>query len=397
MNLSSAFTAVAHKELVSVDLPDLGSNQHEINGVKALRDLFKEDDYRGPVTWSYFADGDDPVSEEGYLTFYDARKNSPLRSAEWRLYYTGQFLRRADPGDVLVLARAETERLYALVFKADSGWIRSAKILFGIEDSHADLELVSEDVLEQTSLELVGQLILEELGIDIPIPSVADDETLIIERFGKHFPTTKEMSDYARSLVDFMSMDADDTLIAWLSREEELFRAFEKVIVQERLDTGFKDVDDFVSYSLSIHNRRKARMGHALQNHLAALFDAHSLRYDSQATTEGKKKPDFLFPGVREYHDATYDTSLLVMLGAKSTCKDRWRQVLYEADRIRVKHLCTLEHGISIDQTNEMSGSDVRLVIPRAVHTTFTLDQLHAVLSIEGFIEKIKAMQNLTN
>jgi hypothetical protein len=30
------------------------------------------------------------------------------------------------------------------------------------------------------------------------------------------------------------------------------------------------------------------------------------------------------------------------MLGVKTTCSDRWRQVLAEADRIQLKHLLTL-------------------------------------------------------
>ena len=37
----------------------------------------------------------------------------------------------------------------------------------------------------------------------------------------------------------------------------------------------------------------------------------------------------------------------------KSTCKDRWRQVLSEADRIPNKHLFTLEAAISENQTSK--------------------------------------------
>ena len=43
------------------------------------------------------------------------------------------------------------------------------------------------------------------------------------------------------------------------------------------------------------------------------------------------------------------------MLAVKSTCKDRWRQILAEADRLPVKHLLTLEPGISVAQTDEMT------------------------------------------
>src|SRR5512135_70891 len=46
---------------------------------------------------------------------------------------------------------------------------------------------------------------------------------------------------------------------------------------------------------------------------------------------EASNKPDFIFPGEKEYRDATFNAALLVMLGVKSTSKDRWRQVLTEA------------------------------------------------------------------
>ena len=54
------------------------------------------------------------------------------------------------------------------------------------------------------------------------------------------------------------------------------------------------------------------------------------------------------------------------MLGVKSTSKDRWRQVLTEADRIPQKHLCTLEAVISAKQTDEMP--QLTLVVPAGLH-----------------------------
>lgn len=59
------------------------------------------------------------------------------------------------------------------------------------------------------------------------------------------------------------------------------------------------------------------------------------------------------------------------MLGAKSTLKDRWRQVLSEAERIPEKHLITLEPGISEHQTGEMQAKRLRLVIPDRLHASF--------------------------
>ena len=107
------------------------------------------------------------------------------------------------------------------------------------------------------------------------------------------------------------------------------------------------DVDGFLSFSLSVQNRRKSRAGQALENHLEELFTAHGIRFARGVVTENCNTPDFLFPGALEYQNPTFPTAMLTMLGAKSTLKDRWRQVLSEAARIEDKHLLTLEPGIS--------------------------------------------------
>lgn len=52
---------------------------------------------------------------------------------------------------------------------------------------------------------------------------------------------------------------------------------------------------------------------------------------------EGGKRPDFLFPTQVAYEDPAFPANRLRMLAAKTTCKDRWRQVLNEANRITTK------------------------------------------------------------
>lgn len=44
------------------------------------------------------------------------------------------------------------------------------------------------------------------------------------------------------------------------------------------------------------------------------------------------------------------------MLAVKTTCKDRWRQILNEADKIHQVHLFTLQEGVSLAQYREMRG-----------------------------------------
>lgn len=60
--------------------------------------------------------------------------------------------------------------------------------------------------------------------------------------------------------------DAPDVaLMAWLDHEEAMFRRLERRIVSARIEQGFLsgdgvDVVGFLSFSLSVQNRRKSRM-----------------------------------------------------------------------------------------------------------------------------------------
>ena len=395
--LSDVFSDVVHKKLVAVDLPYAGSNQHETNGTAALKDFFGTGgETRGKISWHYFADDQEPQQEENEFTFYDARAKSAESTgrSEWRFYYRGDFLSRGEVGDLLVLARSAAGRYYGLVFQHGSAWRRAAQEFFGLREFEENFEAIPRDTLNKQQLEFLRQQILAELDLDFALPIPSNDEELVLKKFGKAFPSTREMSAFARTQVEADFRSADETLARWLEREEQLFRALENVIIRERLVKNFATVDEFIEYSLSVQNRRKSRMGFALQNHLTELFTRHELRFTPQARTEANNRPDFIFPGEREYHDAKFNSSLLVMLGVKSTSKDRWRQVLTEADRIPEKHLCTLEPSISSKQTDEMRRQRLTLVVPAGLHATYMATQRANILSVAEFVKNVRDKQN---
>jgi hypothetical protein len=123
-----------------------------------------------------------------------------------------------------------------------------------------------------------------------------------------------------------------------------------------------------------------------LENQLIALFDALDVRHTFNPVTENRARPDFIFPGIDEYRDAEFPALDLTMLGVKTTCKDRWRQVLSEAKRIEEKHLLTLESPISPAQTDEMKDHRIQLVIPRTLHKPYRPEQRQWLMSVEDFI-----------
>lgn len=396
MNLSNIFPAVMHKRLAKGELPHLGSNQHELNGTAALKKfLGVTKRVSGKLSWHYFADDREPAHHVGNFTFYDAREKSVDRTgrSEWRFYYYDDFLAHANEGDWIFIARTNAGDLFALCFQDGSSWLRAAKVLFGVESSDTSFDFLPNEKLTSQQLELARRQILDELELDVAVPAARADEQIMLEKFGGKFPTTAEMSQFARSQIDVDIKLPDSALLRWLDREEQLFRAMESVIIKQRLGQGFREVDDFISYSLSVQNRRKSRMGFALQNHLAELFKKHSVRFTAQCQTEGKSRPDFIFPGYKEYHDRRFSQSLLVMLGAKSSCKERWRQVLVEAAKISQKHLCTLDHGISVSQTDEMAKHRLTLVVPDSLHATYTDGQRSRMLNIQGFIQLVQHNQ----
>lgn len=236
-----------------------------------------------------------------------------------------------------------------------------------------------------------SRLVLEQLGITV---EESEDSFLdaLIQQFGLQFPSTREFSAYARStLADVHPRDNPDVvLMEWMEREEILFRTFEKYLLSERLAKGFEnDVDGFFRFSLSAQNRRKSRAGQALENHVEQLFICRNIRYDRTKVTENKAKPDFIFPSIEAYHDSGFNTELLTMLGVKSTCKDRWRQVLSEADRIKGKHLLTFEAAISTNQTREMESHSLQLVVPETIHTTYSDEQQNWLMNVTDFMEML--------
>lgn len=218
----------------------------------------------------------------------------------------------------------------------------------------------------------------------------------IIDRFGTTFPKTVEFSDLARLTLPEVNAaeDPDLALVAWLNHEEALFRRLERRVVSERIAQGFgngpeTDVDGFLYFSLQVQNRRKSRMGRAFENHLEAVFKSTGVRYSSQGVTEHGNKPDFLFPGAAEYHELDW-RGRLTMLAAKSSCKERWRQALAEADRIPDKHLITLEPAISTAQTDQMQQARLQLIVPTRIQETYRPEQRRWLWSLAQFIDLVR-------
>ena len=228
---------------------------------------------------------------------------------------------------------------------------------------------------------------------------------VFVQNLKSEFPTSEEMSAEAHLLTyavnvksrEMLMANPDKLLLAWTEEEYRLFRAIERSRYGDIVARGFSSVDEFVMLANKVLNRRKSRAGKSLEHHLAAIFDGNNIRYTAQAVTEGNKRPDFIFPSEEDYHNAEFSIEKLCSLAAKTTCKDRWRQVLNEADRFkgRNKYLCTMQQGISAAQMDEMAAEKVILVVPKDYIKTYPEDRRDRIWTISKFVEYVREMEGL--
>ena len=408
-SVADYFEGVAAKYLSAVDARPDKSNQHEIGGLPSvgfkrfLGEPVRGEKLKFQARLVYMQDNDEPsIACDDDVTWYGATRRDPNRSLEYRLYYkSNPVTALLNEGDFFLIGK-RTDGALLLVFCSPGGTAEAQlRAIFGIDTVG---EKFSAGAVSTDNLILPVRLLLEDLGLITAEREIETTNWLdtLIHRFGGHeFPATAAFSAFARDALPQELdpiKDPDDTLMAWMEHEEFLFRTYERHIVQQRLCQGFgedgDDVDAFISYSLSVQNRRKSRVGHAFEGHLEALFATNDLKFErskgKDRVTENNSRPDFLFPSFSCYHDPEFPADRLIVLGAKTTCKDRWRQVLAEAHRIKRKHLITLEPAISVPQTDEMKAAHLQLVLPRVLHSSFTTTQAASLLDVTGFIDEVK-------
>lgn len=408
--ISDYFEGVAAKYLSAVDADPERSNQHEIGGLPAagfkkhLGTPSKDQEYRFKTKQIYITDESvAPETVDAEVTWYDCRRKQPHRSPEYRLYYpTNAVTELLAEGDFLLVAKLRDDSLLMVFTPAGSTIEHQLRVLFALDNVDERFKAGSVETLR---LFLPLRLMLEDLGIETGHSETGDGAWLerLVELFGgEKFPPTSVFSKFARESIEQKVdplADPDQAILNWMDHEEKLFRIYERHLVQDRLREGFgedgADVDGFISFSLSVQNRRKSRVGHAFELYLSEIFTAHGLQFEQGGgkgfTTENNSKPDFIFPGFKSYHNPLFPTEHLHMLGAKTTCKDRWRQVLSEADKISSKHLVTLEAAISERQTTEMQSQNLQLVIPAAIHSTYTPSQTDWLLTLSQFIDQVNS------
>ena len=321
---------------------------------------------------------DDFVTESNF-TYYESKN-------ELRITRFGRgfpFLKPEQTGTLFVFTK-QTEEDYSGYFLETEEEIEEFLNLFGISPTQTNC-LIDTGQLGM----MLGKR--EKIAIREFIDGLTVD-----------FPISEDMAAASRYIenavynrVGDIQANPDRKLIAWTNMEYTLFKALEHERYKSLIFKGFTSVDEFVRVANIVLNRRKSRAGKSLEHHLAAIFDGNGLQYSAQAITEGNKKPDFIFPSKEAYHNSEFSVEKIISLAAKTTCKDRWRQVLNEADRLkdRTKYLCTLQQGISGAQMDEMQVENVVLVVPQPYIKTYPSDRQDRIWTLSRFVQYVKSIE----
>ena len=296
------------------------------------------------------------------------------------------FLKPSDTGALFVLARRDPDYYCAFILDGDDAVDAFLSALGmgpqdagGLIDRHGIIE--SPEVAERDEIEsYVRSLHLTPDG-DFPA-SIAVSE--MARKIQSH------VYDHDERLIS----NPDLKLVEFTRIEYAIFRSMESNCYGPSVRAGFEDLESFVRLANSLLNRRKSRAGKSFEHHLASLFSSNGLPFEEQVRTEGNKKPDFVFPSGDAYHDFAYPVDKLVVLAAKTTCKDRWRQILTEADRMdgRTKFLITMQQGNSPEQLHEMREDQVQLIVPKQYIGCYPREFQSDIWTLRRFIDYVRSV-----
>lgn len=369
-------TRFAVKRLAAVEIEPTVSNQHELNAGALRSGLdFPRQRTQGNLSVLAYTAPDSPaVLLEGSFTLYDARERHPNRS-EYRLYYQlPGFASVARPDDLLVLYRdGGSWDLHGALARPGTSMERRLENLLRIGDHEAMRKLVvrGQSPTEAAPAEEWVQTFLP-LDTSTDLSRVVRQHQVFADAVSRAMlPPTKTMAEAGADIASRVwgaATSGDEAILRGLEAESGLYFAIEREVgtkgLEDLMREGRVELDKVLSWALGIQQSRKSRRGQSLQHHFAFLLDREGIPYTPQCPTERGETPDFIIPGADAYHDPDYPPQRLRMVACKSTVRERWGQVLKEADRVRIKYLLTLDRGLSDEVVQGMWEKELRAFLP---------------------------------
>ncbi|MGQ9807620.1 MAG: type II restriction endonuclease [Armatimonadota bacterium] len=316
----------------------------------------------------------DGTKTDSRIKWYGNRTRS-----EYRLTRFGRGFRYLNPnliGDLLVLVPLAARQFRAFVVRGDDqGELVQAALGIPLGSGWGAYSPVLQQRLIDTCLEQHFAAFLSE-----------------IEALSGQIPSSSKVSLMARQALQAcdpnfnraLRENPDHLLIRLRDVEYELFKRIERTMWLPRVRRGFHSVEEFIETAQSVLQRRKARAGKSLEHHVDFLLSARNVPHEVQPDLQGR--PDVIIPSASAYLDPQ-QRSRTALLAIKTSCRDRWRQVLQEAPGTGGRYLLTLQPGITRAQVEEILSAGIKLVVPKPLHSCYEKAVRTRLLSVRNFLD----------
>jgi hypothetical protein len=221
----------------------------------------------------------------------------------------------------------------------------------------------------------------------------------------------KYLDDTGAKDLNPFGIDAPGDVVRHISRkiEWDLFREFQlraRAVGLIRLVAGDKPsvltlsdillsiidkVAEIDALMLSASQQRKSRAGYSFEHHIEAMLADGGLPFEKQVIIEAKKRPDFVLPSLAWLQAPKAGKPSGIVLSAKTTLRERWKQVQSE-----MKHgsmfLATVDENIASNAIEDMASLSIYLVVPEQFKNSRDLEYRgHAnVLDFKTFFDQVR-------
>ncbi len=117
---------------------------------------------------------------------------------------------------------------------------------------------------------------------------------------------------------------------------------------------------------LSASQQRKSRAGYSYEHHIEAMLGDGKIPFEKQVIIDAKKRPDFVLPSLKFIDSGKPGSETGLILSAKTTLRERWKQVEREKGH-RNLYLTTVDENIAANVIEDMASFGVHLVIPESL------------------------------
>lgn len=138
-----------------------------------------------------------------------------------------------------------------------------------------------------------------------------------------------------------------------------------KTVIRRMVDT----VAEIDRIMLSASQQRKSRAGLSFEHHIEAMLKAGNIPFGKQVVIEAKKRPDFVLPSLSHLRKKFEGPARGLILSAKTTLRERWKQVEREMGDSDL-FLATVDESIAANAIEDMASMNIVLVVPESLKTS---------------------------